>query len=288
MRDVKRSSNPVILCHIKREGNKSEFSINGRNCSKKTVQELARSYSIQIDNLCQFLPQDKVVEFAAMTPIELLRSTQRAVAPQEMIDLHDQLKEARHDQRKIESQNASDLETLANLEGRQRMQEADVERMREREQIIKRILMLESARPFPEYRQARTAMHEAKARKKESTKQLKDLEDSVEPTLQAVNAKQRYRNQIKVVVEERKRVVEKADRKADSLAARLNALEDQINDIEKEKDAEKKGSKTNKQELSRHEQIIDRLKRQIQEPPPEFDVSAVTERLVRRLVVIWT
>ena len=215
-----------------------------------------------------------------MTPIELLRSTQRAVAPQEMIELHDQLKEARHNQRKIQTQNFFDLDTLANLEGRQRMQEADVERMREREQIKRKVSLLESARPFAAYRQVRITMQEAKARKKESATKLKDLENSVEPALQAVNAKQRYHDRIKRVVEERKHVADKASQKADSVASRLGALEDQIKDLENEKDAEKKGNKTNKSESSRHEQIIDRLKKQMQEPAPDLDISGVTERSV--------
>ena len=40
--------------------NKSVWSINGKNCSGKKVQELASGLNIQTSNLCQFLPQDKV------------------------------------------------------------------------------------------------------------------------------------------------------------------------------------------------------------------------------------
>ena len=218
-----------------------------------------------------------------MTPVELLQSTQRAVASQDMIDLHQELKEARSNQRKIQVQNASDLDTLANLEGRQKMQEPDVERMREREHIKRKVVLLESARPFAVYRGLREVLQEAKARKRESAMKLKDLEDSVEPNFQAVNMKQRYHDQIKTVVEERKHTIEKADRKAESVASRLNALEDQIKDLEKEKDAEKKGNKKNKVELSRLEQTIDRLKRQLQESPPELDISAISEKLVSYL-----
>ena len=72
--------NPVIRTVIKREGNKTHFSINGKPSNRKNVLSLVKPFSIQIDNLCQFLPQDRVVEFAAMTPVELLRSTQSAVA----------------------------------------------------------------------------------------------------------------------------------------------------------------------------------------------------------------
>lgn len=270
----------MIRCNIKREGNKSHFLINGKPSNKKQVQELARSFSIQIDNLCQFLPQDKVVEFAAMTPVELLRSTQRAVAPQEMIDLHEDLKKLRADQRKVQAENASDMDTLANLEGRQKMQEADVERMRERETIKERVKMLAAARPFAEYRRCRRIRTEAKDRRNDAAAQLQALKDEVEPSLRAVNEKQRYQDQIKYVADERKHLVEKADRKVESISARITALQESIKDFENEKEAEKKGNKQNKLESSRLEQIVARLKTQMEQQPVELDISAFNERRV--------
>ncbi|KAK3700113.1 Structural maintenance of chromosomes protein 5 [Vermiconidia calcicola] len=93
----RHDSNPVITTKTDKgdTGNASEYLINGKKANKKRVQELAQSFSIQVDNLCQFLPQDKVVEFAALSPVELLSSTQRAAAPQQMSDWYEQLKEWR-------------------------------------------------------------------------------------------------------------------------------------------------------------------------------------------------
>ena len=39
----------------------------------------------------QFLPQDKVVEFARLSPVELLRETQKAIGDSRLADLHKQL-----------------------------------------------------------------------------------------------------------------------------------------------------------------------------------------------------
>ena len=35
--------------------------------------------NIQVGNLCQFLPQERVTEFARMNPQQLLESTEKAV-----------------------------------------------------------------------------------------------------------------------------------------------------------------------------------------------------------------
>lgn len=40
--------------------NKSKFSVNEQSVNKKTFLETISKYKIQISNLCQFLPQDKV------------------------------------------------------------------------------------------------------------------------------------------------------------------------------------------------------------------------------------
>ena len=275
-----KKKNPIIRCNIKREGNKTNFSIDGKPANKKAVLELARGFSIQIDNLCQFLPQDKVVEFAGMTPIELLRSTQRAVATQEMLDQHDKLKELRKKQKEVEASAASNEDTLANLESRQRMQEADVDRMREREKIKERVKYLEITRPFAEYRGARLRHQEAKERRKQADTELKKLREEVAPILEAVNLKQDYRGQIDVVARERKRIVERAERAANIVITRYKDTEEQIKEIDHKKTAEKESTKKDRNDLARIKGNISNLKRQMEESPPDIDMAAFNERIV--------
>lgn len=90
-------------------------------------------------------------EFAALTPVELLHSTQRAAAGPEMIEWHESLKKLRAEQKKLQLDNQSDKDLLANLENRQEMQRVDVERMRQRAQIKRKIEMLEHLRPVIQY-----------------------------------------------------------------------------------------------------------------------------------------
>ncbi|KAL8989899.1 MAG: hypothetical protein Q9177_001322 [Variospora cf. flavescens] len=271
--------NPVIKCNIKRENNKSTFSVDGKPSNKKAVIELCKSFTIQIDNLCQFLPQDKVVEFAAMTPVELLRSTQRAVAPQEMLDMHDELKEHRKQQKEIEAKVQSDQGALENLENWQRTHADDVQRMREREVVKQRVRYLETARPFPKYREARDAHTIAKKRKKQAGDELEALKREVEPSLEAVNAKQAYQQQVETATSARRKAVHDAEKAADSIDRKLKTLHDRKGELEAEVEAEKNGGKDNRKEVARLEQNIARLKKQIEEQPPEFEISGYNERI---------
>ncbi len=272
--------NPVIRRVLKREGNKSQFSINGRTSTLKAVLDLAKSFSIQIDNLCQFLPQDKVCEFAALTPIELLHSTQRAAAPEHMLEWHDNLKHLRTKQKSVQAQQATDQETLANLDGRQQILRADVERLQERANIQKRLGMLEKARPFAKYRVARARHAEAKKKSKEAQVELKKLEDEVEPSLRAVNRKQEYRDKVEKVVKERRRAVERAEDAADTAVLQQKELEEKISDLKREFQAEKNGDKQRKSDAMKIEQKIKRLERELAEAPVDFDPLVYNEQIV--------
>lgn len=50
-----------------------------RKNDNKKVEDLVQDLNIQVGNLCQFLPQEKVAEFARMNPQELLENTEKAV-----------------------------------------------------------------------------------------------------------------------------------------------------------------------------------------------------------------
>jgi len=49
------------------------------------VEQLVANLGIQVGNLCQFLPQEKVTDFARMTPQELLENTEKAVRIPDLI-----------------------------------------------------------------------------------------------------------------------------------------------------------------------------------------------------------
>ncbi|KAI9721219.1 MAG: hypothetical protein M1812_002380 [Candelaria pacifica] len=274
----RHTANPVIRRNIKREGNKSQFFIAGKVATQKLVLDLARSFSIQIDNLCQFLPQDKVCEFAALSPVELLQSTQQAAAPAEMIEWHSNLKDLRREQKSVQAHVAGDKENLASLESRHQMQRADVERLRERAAIQERLRLLQKARPFAKYREARNRYLEAKRTKKDAQATLKELEKEVEPSLRAINAKEEYRNLVNEAVKDRKRAVERAEATADNMVAKQKGMEDKLKDLVMSFDAERNGDKTRKRDLARVEAQITSYKRQMDVEPIEVDVASYNEQ----------
>uniref|UniRef100_A0A8L0DJE9 Structural maintenance of chromosomes protein 5 n=1 Tax=Oncorhynchus mykiss TaxID=8022 RepID=A0A8L0DJE9_ONCMY len=98
----KAKGNLVINREIHVENNQSTWLLNGKHSSQKTVEEEVKALQIQVSNLCQFLPQEKVGEFAKMTKIELLEATEKSVGPPEMYEFHCELKTFRTKERELE------------------------------------------------------------------------------------------------------------------------------------------------------------------------------------------
>jgi structural maintenance of chromosomes protein 5 len=275
--------NPILTRNIKRKDNKSSWLVNGQTSTKKAVIELARSFSIQIDNLCQFLPQDKVVEFAAMNPVDLLKSTQMAAAPPEMIDFHEDLKKLRARQKEMLGQNRGDREQLANLENRQEMQRGDVERMKQRAEIKRRIDWLERCRPIPKYTTASRQAKEARLRQKQLSAELKDLKAELAPALRRVNEKQQYEREVRAVKQQRKKELEDGEKKVVKASKKIDDLDDQMKECDNTYAAERKGAGSKREDQKRIEQSITRIKKQMEEEPEAFDPRALNEQIQQKV-----
>ncbi|KAK9235857.1 P-loop containing nucleoside triphosphate hydrolase protein [Lipomyces kononenkoae] len=143
--------------------NKSEWSLDGKRETAKNVKELIDRYNVQIDNLCQFLPQDKVASFAGMTPQNLLIETERATGSPRMLSHHEKLKTLHAEYKSIAVATESNERELAKLKERQESARVEVERFKERERLQSEIELLERYRPFVEYSELANRVREAKA-----------------------------------------------------------------------------------------------------------------------------
>jgi structural maintenance of chromosomes protein 5 len=236
--------------------------------------------NIQIDNLCQFLPQDKVVEFAAMTPIELLQSTQRAAAGPEMLQFHEDLKKLRAHQKELLSSSKGDREVLANLEGRQEMQRGDVERLKQRDEIKRKVAWMEKCRPIPKYQEAKARVRAAKERKNVLTAELRTLTAEVAPALRRVNEKQNYEGQVRKALQHGKELFDKADRNAENIMKKTADFEQKLKDSEGMVEAEKRSVQTKKEDKKRVQGTIARIRKQMEKEPEPFDPKAANDRMV--------
>jgi chromosome segregation ATPase len=279
----KDRKNFVVKVQIRREQNNQKWWLNGKESTHKHVQLLMRKLKIQVDNLCQFLPQDRVVEFAACTPVDLLRETLRAAAPEEMLAWQKQLQDLDKDKKEIEQSTHGDVETLRNLENRQQGLQTDVDRIREREEIKELVKNLKSASVFAQYSEARSKHKDAKDRKKLAERSLRRLEHDAGPSLEAVNAKQLYAQRIDEVISGRKTALKEAEDVTKKLARDASTASENLKEFENALVTERKGFDAKRKELAQSKSKITALQADLRNRPEEFNPSDFNQKIVRIL-----
>ncbi|KAK0530042.1 Structural maintenance of chromosomes protein 5 [Tilletia horrida] len=147
--------NLKIRREISRKDNQSDWYIDGQKTTQKEVHARVNALDIKIDNLCSFLPQDKVADFARMAPPQLLKEVQKAAGEGDLIEQHEKLTELGREEVKVADKLASAQAEVDHLKQRQEVLERDVQRFKERQAIERQVKFLEIRVPQLKYTKAR-------------------------------------------------------------------------------------------------------------------------------------
>ncbi|XP_008411755.1 structural maintenance of chromosomes protein 5 isoform X1 [Poecilia reticulata] len=182
----KNGGNLVISREIHVENNQSLWMLNGGISNQKKVEEEVKALQIQVSNLCQFLPQEKVGEFAKMSKIELLEATEKSVGPPEMYEYHCELKNFRNKERELENVVKEKASFLEKAKQRNERNKIDVNRYYEKKRHLDVIELLEKKKPWVEYETARKELEGVKMEREEAKKHLSALRQAQAPMLKKI------------------------------------------------------------------------------------------------------
>ncbi|KAH9098698.1 hypothetical protein Ae201684P_017909 [Aphanomyces euteiches] len=168
-----KKRNVVIRRNIYRD-NRSTWQIDGKDVSQNKVKEMLANSRIQIDNLCQFLPQDKVGDFSRMSPVQLLKATQAAIG-------NGELAEQQEEMMKMERENNTGGQNVEAARSRlesKRMEnlqrQRDVERIREQESRRTELANLEKKLLWVQFENQKRHVEELKAKKSQFKQRLEE------------------------------------------------------------------------------------------------------------------
>ncbi|NXJ07583.1 SMC5 protein, partial [Odontophorus gujanensis] len=236
--------NIVITREIQVVTNTSTWHINKKLTTLKAVEEQVAALNIQVDNLCQFLPQDKVGEFARMSKIELLEATEKSIGPPEMYQFHCELKNLKEKERELEcacfftSHSLSSLQALRHMnrnhnvckdkvnslekmKQRAERYKQDVDRYHECKRHLDLIDMLQRKRPWVEYETVRQQHEDVKQRRDQAKEELKVLKEMQSPLPKKMEECEEFYNslnmKIRSIADEIRVVSQKCKEKQDAL-----------------------------------------------------------------------
>ncbi|XP_041801701.1 structural maintenance of chromosomes protein 5 [Chelmon rostratus] len=269
----KNGGNLVINREIVVENNQSLWTLNGRHCSQKAVEEEVQALHIQVDNLCQFLPQEKVGQFAKMSNIELLEATEKSVGPPEMYKYHCDLKSFRNRERELENAVKEKANFLEKAKQRNERNKHDMNRYYERKRHLDVIELLEKKKPWVEYETTRRELEGVKKEREEAKKQLAALKQAHAPMLRKIQLIEDQLKpteaQIKAKTLEIKEATLKCKQKQDQLDQKHKEIEDTKQSLRlkqmEEEDHQKRISNTRR--------IIEDLKAELAKVGDQPDVT---------------
>lgn len=207
---------------------KSEWQIDGARANKTAVEKLRSEYDIQLDNLCQFLPQERIAQFTELRPAELLSSTMAALGGTAMTTTHKALIDEYAELASNHQSGQSDAKALEDLEAQNAAIQLEVTSYAEREKLRRHITDLEAYRPWVLYddnrREAKTIQASRNALQEDLDKAKKKL-DSAEAPIEALRRERTERQKRELAA---KRAVASVDRTADRLMPEVEDITDRI------------------------------------------------------------
>ncbi|XP_062368984.1 structural maintenance of chromosomes protein 5 [Cinclus cinclus] len=268
----KSPDNITITREIYVVNNASVWFINRRPATLKTVEEQIADLNIQVDNLCQFLPQDKVGEFTKLSKTELLEATEKSIGSPEMYQFHCELKNFREKERELESLCREKTTSLEKMKQRVERYKQDVERYHECKRHVDLIEMLERKRPWVEYENFREQHEEVKQYRNQVKKELECLKEMQAPCTKKIQeAEENLRNldmKTRDNTAEIRNISQKCKEKQDALEMKDKQIEEINQAFRMRKDEE-----TNRLKKIHQTQLI------IEEWQNELDTMAVCENL---------
>ncbi|XP_036116810.1 structural maintenance of chromosomes protein 5 isoform X2 [Molossus molossus] len=224
------SGNLVITREIDVAKNQSVWYINKKTTTQKVVEEQVAALNIQVGNLCQFLPQDKVGEFAKLSKIELLEATEKSIGPPEMHRYHCELKNFREKEKQLETSCKEKTEYLEKMVQRNERYKQDVERFYERKRHLDLIEMLEAKRPWVEYENVRQEYEEVKLARDRVKDEVRKLKDGQIPMTRRIEEIETQRHnleaQIKAKATDIKETSQKCKQKQDVIERKDKHIEE--------------------------------------------------------------
>ncbi|KAF7654320.1 hypothetical protein LDENG_00071570, partial [Lucifuga dentata] len=269
----KRDGNVVINREICVENNQSVWMLNGRHCSQKAVEEEVKALRIQVSNLCQFLPQEKVGEFAKMSKIELLEATEKSVGPPELHEYHCKLKNFRNKERDLENIVKEKASFLEKVKQRNERNKHDVNRYYEKKRHLDMIELLEKKRPLVEYETARNELEDVKKEREEAKQHLSALKQAQMPMIRKIQLIDKQLQPIEAQIKAKTASIKETSLKCKQKQDQLDRKNREIDDIKQTLTMKQMEEEDHQKRISITKRFIEDFKAELAKVADQQDVT---------------
>lgn len=229
----------LVITRTMKKDNTSTWKLNGKPSAQNLVKEAVERLNVQVENLCSFLPQDRVSSFSELDPAALLRETELAIDGEPLTKQHDLLVELRKTEKSLNLVITETEKEASNQQLQNQAVERDVIRFQEREKMIAKIADLNKKRPWLEFEQKREEGVQAQQRLVAAKKELAQAETRILPLKDRVAAQKKIladaeaetikiKDSLKTLDLKRTTTAQELDKAGEKTEALLEAKEESI------------------------------------------------------------
>ena len=237
----------------------SSWTVDGKPCGVKEVERTVGQFRIQVDNLCQFLPQDKVHDFSRLNSRGLLDSTVDAVGDLDLKDKHRELKELQRTLSEGEDLFERKEQMLEERREQCRKLEEDVKAFQEKKQIEMKIGLAEGKLAWSKFyekrKEAREVNQRSVAQADKVNKQLERLRP-IEASVEEVRGK---KEELERKLETLAGTVRNSHRAAQTQTKKMEELQESLDEAEDDLENLERTAEQRKTEIKRLETILAEL-----------------------------
>ncbi|RCK59003.1 Structural maintenance of chromosomes protein 5 [Candida viswanathii] len=266
---------PIV---VKREftAKDSIWTINGQRSTETKVRNLRSKFNIQLDNLCHFLPQERVAEFAGLSPEKLLMETERTLGDGHLLRMHEEL--ISHDnESQVFSNKIDDLKTrLGKLQNEKDQLEEAAKRFEEYENKAEDIANHTLLIPYARFQDLKKQRAHLKAAREKAKQKLQSFQANFKPLNDAISETESQIEQESQEFEEIKRSARSFDESIDQFKKTQTQCSSDIVDLILNAKSTRTKAEEKRKELEAAKQEIEHLQQQ-KDSLPQVDEEKLKE-----------
>ncbi len=241
LHDPERPNGTVKIRRVFDCEGSSTFFIDNMKTTAKEVTTLAHHYDIQLDNLSQYMPQEKIADFVALKPDELLQITVRSLGGTQKVEQLTKLKASDIQMKTANNTFEKKEAELNDLKAKNEEMKEEVEAYKKQKELKKRVRLAERVLLHRQADEFRSEVAGLVAQRKAAEAEVNELESELRSTeknsLRQLELKKKAAKQAMVVAKDEVRKTDAAQHTAyedvDGLVFELVKAKNELSDVDR-------------------------------------------------------
>ncbi|EFA05955.1 structural maintenance of chromosomes protein 5 [Tribolium castaneum] len=228
-----RKDNDFIkITRIFNTHDKTGWLVNNQRVTLKEVMDCIKQYNIQVDNLCQFLPQDRVQDFAKMNQQQLLKETQVALCRTDLIEKQEALIACKNNHKQLTEAIDKNGAKLQETRDANMRLEGKIENFSRKKKFLSQIEGIDRKIAWLQYDDLYEKMTETKADLAKATKIYEKHKSATKPAEKEIQKAKQVVQELQQSNSNITRTIREHEASARNYVEKIEQTKDKIRDIE--------------------------------------------------------